>query len=327
MGDDATDRMSGAAAYGGTAWRSRVRSHRDDVGTLWRMCGVDSEWRELRTVLLHAPGDELGVVAAEADESLLLAPIEVARAREEHLAMTDLYRSLGVEVIEVLPATDPSPNQMFCADLFVMTPQGAILARPASVARAGEEVAVARRLAAIGVPILRTLTGDAVFEGADLMWLDETTAVVGRGPRTNQQAIDQIATTLHEIGCEVLAVDLPFGTMHLMGMLRIAAADLAVCWQRRTPHAAVEALRERGFEIVFVPEGESSEPDRAINFVTLGPRRILMVDGLPGARRRFEENGIECFASPTDELSNAAGNIGCLTGIIERETLIANRAP
>ena len=42
------------------------------------------------------------------------------------------------------PAT---PNLMFCADLFVMTPQGAILARPASDVRAGEERWVARGLA------------------------------------------------------------------------------------------------------------------------------------------------------------------------------------
>src|SRR3546814_2569119 len=91
---------------------------------------------------------------------------------------------------------------MFCADLFVMTPEGAILARPASTVRAGEERWVARRLADLGVPILRTLTGTAVFEGADLMWLDPRTAMIGLGLRTNEEAASQIATTLEEIGVE-----------------------------------------------------------------------------------------------------------------------------
>ena len=85
---------------------------------------------------------------------------------------------------------------MFCADLLVMTPQGAILARPASTVRAGEERQVARKLAALGIPILATLTGNACFEGADLMWLDEKTAIIGRGLRTNDAAIAQIANSV-----------------------------------------------------------------------------------------------------------------------------------
>ena len=42
----------------------------------------------------------------------------------------------------------------------------------------------------------------------------------------------------------------PFGTMHLMGLVRIIDRDLALAWPRRTPHAAVMALRDRGFDVV-----------------------------------------------------------------------------
>ena len=48
---------------------------------------------------------------------------------------------------------------MFVADLMFMTPEGAILGRPASTVRAGEERLVARRLAELGVPILRVVRG------------------------------------------------------------------------------------------------------------------------------------------------------------------------
>jgi len=44
---------------------------------------------------------------------------------------------------------------MFVSDLMFMTPEGAVLARPASTVRAGEERWVARRLAELGVPILK----------------------------------------------------------------------------------------------------------------------------------------------------------------------------
>ena len=304
---------------GGEGWQPRNRSHRDEVGTLWSPCGIDSEWRPLKAVLMHRPGEELGASLADPDSVQMLAPLDLNRAREEHEAIKEAYDSVGVTVHDVAPAAVPKPNQMFCADLFCMTPEGAILARPASAVRAGEERWVARRLADLGVPILRTLTGKATFEGADMMWLDPTTALLGRGHRTNPLAVEQITAALSEIGCRVIAVDMPFGTMHLMGMLRIADRDLAICWPRRTPHAAVVALQERGYRVVFLPDRSEAEANRALNFVTLGPRRILMVAGNPATQALFESEGIDCTCLETKELSKAAGNIGCLTGILERE--------
>ncbi len=308
-----------AAAYGGDGWRPRQDAHADEIGHLWRSCGVDSEWRTLESVLLHTPGAELDVPAEQADAALFVGSIDVGRARAEHEQMAAAYRDAGVDVITVDPDEPARPNQMFCADLFVMTPQGAILGRPAGEVRAGEEVPVARALSAAGVPILKTLTGEAVFEGADLLWLNETTAMIGRGHRTNQAAIDQIDTLFAELGYRLLAVDMPYGTMHLMGMLRIPASDLAICWHRRTPHATVTALRDAGFTVAFIPEtSEARDLYRAMNFVTLQDRTVLMVAGIPAAQDFLESLGVECVTSPTDELSKAAGNIGCLTGVVGR---------
>ncbi len=309
----------GKAAYGGDGWQQRSSTHKQEIGSLWAGCGIDSEWRTLKSILLHQPGQELNVPQHEQDSYLLLDRVDIEKAQEEHHKLAEKFRAHGVEVHAVEPQSEPSPNQMFCADLFAMTPQGAILARPASVTRAGEERQVARRLAELGIPILKTLVGNATFEGADLMWLDESTAIIGRGHRTNQQAIEQINIVLGEIGCELITVDMPYGTMHLMGMLRIPKSNLAICWPRRTPHAAVIALRERGFEIGFLPEQEDSTLYRSMNFVTLRSAKILMVDGLPEAQRFYESYGIECLTSPTNELSKAAGNIGCLSGVLHRE--------
>jgi N-dimethylarginine dimethylaminohydrolase len=299
-----------------------VQSHKQDLGRIWQSCGIDSEYRDLKSVLLHVPGQELMAAKDAPDSVQMLASMDVSIAIEEHDTMAQLYASLGVNVHLVKPDTPCQPNQMFCADLFVMTPQGAILARPASTVRAGEERWVARRLACLGIPILKTITGTGTFEGADLMWIDGTTAMIGRGHRTNQQAIVQIERVLAEIGIDLIAVDMPYGTMHLMGMLRIADADLAICWPRRTPYNAVRILEERGFRVAFPSFDDDQESYRGMNFVTVAPRRILMVEGLPKAQSFFERLGIECLTTPTRELSKAAGNIGCLTGILEREQSI-----
>ncbi|MGH6875305.1 MAG: dimethylarginine dimethylaminohydrolase family protein, partial [Aestuariivirgaceae bacterium] len=214
---------------------------------------------------------------------------------------------------------DVRPNQMFCADLMFMSPQGAIVARPASIQRAGEERHIAATLAQLGIPILRTLTGAATFEGADAMWLDAKTVVIGRGLRTNDDGIRQVAGTLAEIGVSAIAVDLPYGTMHLMGMLRIIDRDLAVGWPRRTPYACVAALRTRGYHVAFIPDELEAQRGRAMNFVTLGPRKILMVEGCPQAQALYEGLGVHCITTPAHELSKAAGAVGCLTAVLHRD--------
>jgi len=308
----------GSSAYGGDGWSPRVLPHAAEIGTVWAGYGVGSEWAALRAVLLHRPGDELAA-SANPRAAQMLAPLDLKRAQAQHDGIAQAYRAAGVEVHYVAPRDAAPPNQMFCADLMFMTPGGAVLARPASTVRAGEERRVAQRLAALGVPVLMTMQGTATFEGADAMWLDPRTALVGRGLRTNDAGIRQLAQCLAEQGAAALAVDLPYGTMHLMGMLRIADKDLAIAWPRRTPHAAVVALRERGFAVAFLPDQEEARANRALNFVTLGPRRILMVGGNPVTRAFCEDLGIKVTAVPADELAKAAGAIGCLTGVLGRD--------
>ena len=309
----------GAAAYGGEGWRPRLAAHAQEIGGLWAACGQDCEWTLLEAVLLHRPGPELAA-SADPEAALMLAPLDLSRAQTQHDAIAAAYRAAGVEVYAVDPEGAAPPNLMFVADLVFMTPEGAVLARPASQVRAGEERQVARRLAGLGVPILRTLRAGAVFEGADAAWLDPETVLIGRGLRTNDAAIAQIGALLSEMGVETIVADLPAGTMHLMGMLRFADRDLAIAWPRRTPHAAVEALRARGYRVAFLPDEAlaESEPGRALNFVTLAPSRVLMAAGNPVSRRFYEDLGIACTTVPVDELAKAAGAIGCLTGVLRR---------
>jgi N-dimethylarginine dimethylaminohydrolase len=311
-----------AAAYGGPGWLGRETSLREELGGIWAACGIDSEWRRLRAVLLHRPGAELAA-SEEPDTALMLATLDLGKAQAQHDAMTQAYREQGIEVHEIAPEAPARPNQMFAADLFFMTPEGAVLGRPASPVRAGEERQVARRLAALGVPILRSLRGAATFEGADAAWLDPKTVLIGRGLRTNEAGAAQLRALLQEMGVTVVTVDLPAGAMHLMGLLRVADRDLAIAWPGRTPAAAVAALRERGYRVVFMPDQAAAlaevQDGKALNFVTLGPRRILMVDGNPASRTFFEDLGIECLCVAADELAKAAGALGCLTGVLWRD--------
>lgn len=306
------------AAYGGEGWQPRSRSLAGELSTVWGACGVNSEWTTLKSVLLHRPGNEL---AASTDPNAvqMVESLDMAKAQAQHDAIAQAYRDHGVTVHYVDPPTTPSPNQMFCADLMFMTAEGCILARPASDVRAGEERQVAAALTREGVPILRSISGRGVFEGADAAWITPEMVMVGRGIRTNQSAIEQISAVLGESGVEVIAFDMPIGTMHLQGLVRFADHDLALAWPLRLAYHAVEALKSAGFRVEFLPDMQESIHNAAFNFVTLGPRKILLAANNPVTQQFYESLDIECITVNVDELYKAAGSIGCLSGIVERE--------
>jgi N-dimethylarginine dimethylaminohydrolase len=309
---------SNAAAYGGEGWQPRLESMKQEIGGIWHPCGVNSEWAQLKAVLLHEPGEELST-ASKPDAFLMLAPLNRAKACKQHKALARAFEVAGISVHYVHPATQPPPNQMFVADLMFMTPEGVILGRPASTVRAGEERWVARRLADLGIPIVHSVGGTATFEGADAAWIDTQTVMLGRGIRTNAEGTSQMISILNSLGIRVIQVDIPVGMMHLMGTLRFVDQDLAIAWPGRLAVAAVEALQGHGYQVVFLPDESEARQGMALNFVTLGPRKIIMPAGNPKSQAFYENLGIVCQTVQVDELLKAAGAIGCLTGIIERK--------
>ncbi len=307
------------AAYGGDGWSPRLKSLKNEIGNVWEACGISNEWGQLKAVLLHRPGRELKSSKNPDDVQMLQIP-DVNRAQVQHDSIAKAFRQAGVAVHYVDPPAVNLPNQMFVADLMFMTPEGAILARPASTVRAGEERWVGRRLADLGIPILRSIRGKGVFEGADAAWLSPRTVILGKGLRTNAEGAFQVSAALQEMGVDVVEVNLPKGAMHLMGLLRFADRDLALAWPQRLTNSAVETLRKTGYEVHFIPDEVEATESSALNFVTLGPRQILMPSGNPLTRAFYENLGITCFTVKISELVKAAGAIGCLTGVLERET-------
>jgi len=306
-----------AAAYGADGWSPRTRTMQEEIGDLWSPCGIQSEYAPLKSVLLHTPGKELEM-SVDPTAAQMLDTLNVDRAHKQHMSLCAAYEAAGVTVHYVAPDDMPSPNQMFCADLFFMTPEGAVLARPASTVRAGEERWIARRLADMGVPIMRAIRGRGTFEGADAMWLDNKTVIVGCGFRTNDEGADQLESILAEMGVDLIRVDMSVGAMHLMGMLRIVDKDLAIAWPKRFVHRGATALKERGYELAWLPDITEVEQRKAFNIVTLAPRKVLMPANCPTIQGFLEDHGIICHTVDMDEIVKAAGAIGCLTGIVHR---------
>jgi N-dimethylarginine dimethylaminohydrolase len=238
---------------------------------------------------------------------------------QQHNAMAEAFKDAGVAVDYLAPTVIPPPNLMFVADLLFTTPEGVILSRPASSVRAGEERFVAERLASLGIPILRSIRGKGTFEGADAAWLNPDTVMIGVGFRTNNEGATQASSLLKEVGVESISVTLAQGSMHLMGNLRFVDHDLAICRPDRISDETLDILRDHGFSTHFAPDETEIALGLSMNFVTLGPKKILTADGNPKTQRFYEELGLQCLRVDISEVTKAAGGIGCLTGILERE--------
>ena len=81
----------------------------------------------------------------------------------------------------------------------------------------------------------------------------------------------------------------------------------------------LEALKEEGYEVHYLPSLEEPLDRLAFNTVTIGPRELVMSADSPVTQAFFEDLGIKCHTVPMDELGKAAGAIGCLTGVVRRD--------
>ncbi|MES2640523.1 MAG: arginine deiminase family protein [Myxococcota bacterium] len=307
------------STLGGPGWEPRAATHAAEIGTVWAPYAVRSHVAPLRDVLLALPGEEQEY-PEDPDAWLMLDRPHLPTLRAQTEALATFYRSQGVTPHLFRPAA-PKPNHLFQCDLFFMTPEGAILARMAARQRAGEERGTAEALASLGVPILLTPRGEALFEGADAMWLDEQTVLIGVGKRTNDAAVRQITPVLADMGVRVVPVEVGAGVQHLLGVVNLIRPDLAAVLSAHVTPSLRDALRtSSGGAIELIELGSDTETEdlRAMNFVTLAPGRIVMPARCPRTMARYEAHGVECHPVEVSEYVKAAGALGCLTGILSR---------
>jgi len=277
----------------------------------------------LRRVLLRPP-DEAFAVADPAFWHYTATP-DLGGARREHAALVELLRGADVEV-HLHEASQPGrADSVFVFDPVLMTDRGAVVLRMGKAQRRGEEAVLAARLEELGVPVAFELTGAAQLEGGDCLWIDRRTLAVGRGFRTNDEGIRQLRRGLEPAGVEVVTVDLPCFTgpdacLHLLSLISLLDQDLAVVYPRLLPVPFWRLLRERGVEMVEVPDEEL--PTMGPNVLALGPRCCVMLEGNPQTRRRLEAAGCEVLTYRGEEISlKAEGGPTCLTQPVLRQGL------
>ena len=306
------------SAHGGAGWQARSGSLADETGTHWAAAGVTSEVGRLRAVLMHRPGPEISTVN-DAAEALWDALLDQELASYQHDMLAECYRSLGVQVHYMRPGELAKPNLYFARDHFFMTPQGAIMSRMGSAARAGEERCSAAALAELGVPILMTVHGTGTFEGADIVHLDQGVVLVSFGMRSNREGCRQVAAMLHDIGLEPVLVEMPYGTGHIDGGLAIIDQRKAIVRPYHCPYGAIEQLRRLGYQLIELQYEAEVGKGMSINLVPVAPGVVVMPAGNPNTERVLTQHGIECHPVDVSELMKGGGAVHCMTGVILRD--------
>lgn len=305
------------ATYGGTGWRPRMGTHRDDVdsGTVWRSCGSCSEVEELREVMLVRPRPAW-FEERNPDDWLFLENPDPIVMKRQAVGIAEAFARHGVNVLWSTPAR-ASPNFIFQRDLFFMTPEGAVVARPASQQRASEVRLAAAQLTRRGIPIIGMPRGEATFEGADALWLNDGHVLIGTGRRTNSAGAAYVSSILGDMSVKTTIVEIPSTAQHLLGVVNFISDKLAAIRSDRATDELLSVLRCAGVELV-THQPRDTIGDFAMNYVTIRPAVVVMPAGYPSFRDRLKEAGVEVCEVRISEYCKAAGGLACITGIVHR---------
>ncbi len=278
--------------------RLLVKHARDAFGT---QTACDQQWKDLN--FTEAP--------------------DLARAIADYEIFLSLISAAG-SVLEFLP---PNPqvslDSIYVRDAALVCDRGVILCAMGKPQRSTEPAVQAETYAALGIPILGTISAPGKIEGGDVVWFDAHTVAVGRGYRTNDEGIRQFQDILGS-DVEVVTVPLPHyrgpsDVFHLMSIISPVDGDLAVVYSPLMPVPFREWLIARAIALVEVPEEEFDS--MGANVLAIAPRRCVMVAGNPITRDRLKAVGATVAEYDGREISiKGGGGPTCLTRPIARNS-------
>lgn len=246
-----------------------------------------------------------------------LHPPDAGVAEQQHQALRKALQGAGAEVICLEPGNNLSLDTVYVHDPSFPTNQGALLLRMGKSCREAEPKHHRTFYEQQGIPLLGEIQPPGTVEAGDMVWLDDSTVLIGRGYRTNLSGIEQVRALLGPRGAEVLSAPLPHGggpqtCLHLMSLLsrldeRTVLVDLA--W---LAVETVELLQERGYRLIEIEAAERAS--LACNVLSLGNGKLLAFAENLKTNDRLRSHAFEVVAVPGSEMGiNGGGGPTCLT--------------
>lgn len=228
-------------------------------------------------------------------------PIDVRRARTQHVAYEDALRAAGCHVERVSPAPD-LPDAVFIEDTALVFDEVAVMTRPGAESRRAElppveqELASRRTLARIEPP--------GTLDGGDVLVVEHH-VFTGRSSRTNEVGIAQLRTILRPFGYTVDAVPV-LDCLHLKSAVTAIGGPTLLINRART---RAEAFR--AYDLLDVHPFEPA----AANALRIGDQLIYPAE-FPRTAERLDWRGLRLHTVAAGELAKAEGGVTCCSLII-----------
>lgn len=293
-----------------------------------RQWGCANDVGQLRMVALHRPGVEMQTIDPDKYDDSIEAliddreqwywrdqtPPDIELMQAQHDGLRAALKAEGVEIVEV-GGSPGDVKAVFTRDTAIAIDGGVIICRMGPVGvehgygRRGEEAYVSRKLAEIGIPIIRTIAGDGLLEGGSFCFLKKDVAAVGLSFRQNQSGARQLEEALALTGTRLIRVPLTGHSLHIDGGIVMVDHDKALINMTKLPYWFLDELDELSIEPIHVWPGE----DHAVNSLAVRPGKILISEGCPRTTERLCQAGIETVELPYGEVRKNGGGIHCST--------------
>ncbi len=203
----------------------------------------------------------------------------------------------GWTPLEVPPA-DECPDSVFIEDTMVVYGQTAVITRPGADSRRAEVLAADGVVTDLGYEIAH-IAEPGTLDGGDVLQVGRT-VYVGRGGRTNDGGIEQLAAVLQPLGAEVVAVP-------TTKVLHLKSAVTAL------PDGTVIGYPPLVDDLTLFDQFRAVPEESGAHVVLLGEDRLLMAADAPQSESLFRDLGYEPVVVDISEFQKLEGCVTCLS--------------
>lgn len=208
-------------------------------------------------------------------------------------ALEGIYTNYGFDVMRIPSKTTDS---VFHADVACWTPFGLIKCNMGKQSRVWEPDAW---FSYVGVNPVLAPSGAYKFEGADLLWVNQSTALIGYGKRTNKLGAYYVAGWLQENGVSITVMGLPsWHNQHLFGVANVIKGEVWGLLGTGLPH--------------IIPHKEYLT--KGPNWVDLHNGAVVLSDACRDTVRALKRQGVHIITTPCQRLLEHGGGPRCATG-------------
>ncbi len=289
---------------------------------------IQSMSAPLRKVAMRRPG---AILSADPARWHYGGVINAEALNAQFNILVGLVEQSGAEIVWLdgpneHGADDDLADSVFTYDPSLMTDAGAVLLRMGKPLRMAETELHRALYDRENIPILGEISAPGTIEGGDCFFLDAATLAVGRGFRTNQSGIDQLAALIEPHGIRVESYDLPYfsgpdACVHLMSLVSPLDDDLAIVYAPLFPTSLYQRMTEMGYTLLHTPADEfESTGGLNLNVLATGPRQVIAMAGYPKTAALMAEAGCRVSLFDADQLClPCEGGPTCLTRPLVRD--------